>query len=121
MNYKKYLPIYIVIIACLGSCSFDKLEVMVDPLVCDTPVTYTNEAKAIIETNCAYTGCHVSGFASGDFTSYTSMEPMLNQAKFGNRVVTLQNMPPEYATGPTMLTDEELNIIKCWIENDYAE
>lgn len=118
-TYQKFFVVF-----CLAmfafSCSKDKLIIEEDP--CEENVNYNADIQQIIETNCAYSNCHDgSGAAPGNYRTYLGLLPFLNQAFFGTRVVDQRDMPPSYATGPIALTQEEIDLIKCWIENDYAE
>lgn len=99
------------------------------PEVCDTiSPTYEADAKAIIDLTCAYSGCHASGgSAPGDYTTYDGMKAYLDNGSFKDRVVTeadndSKRMPPVYATnGPTELTQEQFDILQCWLLDGYPE
>ena len=119
-------------VACLlilCSCTYDNLdEPVVTPVeFCDTiPASYDLNIRAIVETNCAYEGCH-NGSAPGDYTTYTGMLSSLDEEKIEDRVIFQKDdpnvgMPPNYATdGPQDLTPEELDIFMCWLEAGYPE
>lgn len=109
-------------IVLLLACTKDKYEYpAVSSAVCDTlNATYDSHIKAIVDLSCAISGCHESGAGIGDFTSYSSLEPYLNNGRFETRVITQQDMPPSYATVPA-LTDSELEQISCWIESNTPE
>ena len=112
------------------ACTTDQLLEMPPLALCDTlPVSYDLQVKAIIDTNCAFAGCHVSGTAApGNYTTYNRMLPFLTDREFKRFVIDLRNdpelgMPPDWVTnpGPNDLTDEEFDIISCWVQNDYPE
>ena len=112
------------------SCTSDQLLEMPPLEVCDTlAVSYNLQVKAIIDTNCAFSGCHVAGtIAPGDYRTYEGMVPFLSDREFKRFVIDLRNdpelgMPPDWVTnpGPNDLTDEEFEIISCWVQNDYPE
>lgn len=90
---------------------------------CTEEVSYTNQIASIMNTSCAYSGCHDAGAAVGDFTNYLSLKPYLNADQFVKRVVTLADMPPPYTMDghPKELTKEQLELIECWIKSNYAE
>lgn len=95
----------------------------IDPPKFDCPedVTYTDDIKFILDQSCAYAGCHLNA-APGNYDTYKAMESYLLDGKFKKRVVELKDMPPAYAQdGPTMLTEEQLELLNCWIQNDYKE
>jgi uncharacterized membrane protein len=94
--------------------------------------TYSEEVKAIIDNSCAYSGCHSGNTASAwvsegskDYTTYEGMLDNLNNGKFALRTLELKNMPPAAnfipEGRPTELTENELNILKCWMENGYQK
>lgn len=112
------------------SCSSDKLPEPEAPDFCDTlQVSYNLQVKEIIDANCATPICHRAGtVVPGDYTSYSSLKPFLTEQEFKRFVVDLRNdpdlgMPPNWDTnpGPKDLTQDEFDIIICWIENGYQE
>ncbi len=117
---------YFLTISCFlllhSSCVSESLDP--DPaLVCNTVVTYDDQMAEIIDNSCAYVGCHDGGGdAPGDYTNFAVLSTNLNET-FERRVVEEQNMPPEYAPegSPKTLTADELNLMRCWIEDGYPE
>ena len=112
------------------ACTTDKLPEPEPPAFCDTlQVSYNLQVKQIIDTNCAFTGCHVAGSrAPGNYTCFSSLSPFLTEDEFKRFVIDLRNdpelgMPPDWETnpGPNDLTQEEFDIISCWVEADYPE
>lgn len=111
----------------LASCTNDKLED--NPIACsiNNPATYDVEIVTIINNNCAYSGCHVTGGgAPGDYGSYSGLTTAINSGNFKSRVITQREdpnlgMPPNYATGPMDLSPSELELIQCWIDAGYPE
>jgi hypothetical protein len=101
------------------SCTRDSIEPIFEE--CVDEITYTSNVRSIINSSCAYSGCH-SGTAPGDFTSYAGMVPFLENGKFRKMTILEQSMPPADATeGPSFLTDEQINILFCWAEGGYLE
>lgn len=112
-RYRSLLYFLIVMSAILmSSCKKDKL----DP-VCsgDTP-SYNNTIKVIIDNSCTMSGCHGLNSDNGDFTTYLKLKPYLDNGHLKKHVLKKQDMPVGFK-----LTQEELNLIQCWVENDYAE
>jgi hypothetical protein len=89
--------------------------------ICTEEITYQRDVKTIINATCAYSGCHDGSNAPGDYSFYNGMRPFLNESKFMRRVLDRRDMPPNYSSGPTSLTAEQLNIITCWVQGDYIE
>lgn len=99
------------------ACSTDKLpEPTVNPLCDSISITYDGLIKPIIDASCATLNCHVSGFSQGDFSSYSVMESYLNDNGFKKQVIDTKDMPIGIA-----LTDEEFELMECWVVNGYPE
>jgi len=134
----KFFFLFIIIVSIatalsIQSCTSDEIEEAPATLpvdICEN-VTYLGTVQAIIDRNCSYddgsTGCHSSNapVQQGDFTSFQSI---LNQGVIDEnnprifiRAVEIQNMPPTFATGPTSLTQEEIEILTCWHNTGYRE
>lgn len=59
---------------------------------CNTTLTYNGGIKTLVSTNCAYSGCHVTGTGAGDLSTY---EMLASKAyEINTRVVLVKNMPP---------------------------
>jgi len=81
--------------------------------LCDS-IKYSKHIKPIIISNCSSnSGCHVSGFNKGDFTSYSGLKTKINDGSFKLRVFDSPNNPMP-ASG--MLLQSKLDSIKCWLE-----
>ena len=113
--------LFLIIASCIviSSCSDDKL--MDDGEVCVEEITFRDDIRNILATSCAYSGCHDGSSAPGNYNNYDDMRPFLNDNKFKRRVMERRDMPPSYATGPTSLSESELQLISCWIEGGYLE
>lgn len=91
-----------VLIAGSTGCYYD-VEEELYPLsggggACDTAgfgaLTYTNGIKPVFDTYCATAGCHVSGGAPGNFTSYSGIQPKVNDGSIEQRSIVDRDMPP---------------------------
>jgi len=91
--------------------------------------TYESSIRTIIDNSCAYSGCHDGQSGVGNYTFYDGMVGEINEGDFFTRVVTDRDvpsstMPPPYAVeegGEPRLTEEEFELMLCWIENGYPE
>ena len=79
-------------------------------------ISYMDDIVPIINESCAISNCHVSGFPSGDFTSYDGLKAKADGGQLVSRVVLQQNMPPNNSSGPTSLSDDQIMAFKCWLE-----
>lgn len=114
---KKLIFLFILgILALLSSCSDDEEPMMNMTDNCDSVnVSYQRDIVPIINSSCALTGCHVSGFNSGDFTNYADIKQRADNGRLNTRVVVNQNMPPSNSPGPQSLSDAEIEAFECWI------
>ena len=112
MNVKIIYPVALVLLLC-NAC---KKEEDLTP-TCDggTP-TYDANIAGIINSTCTSTACHGAGSSRGDWTSYATLKPVLDNGNFTNRILTKQDMPKG-----TTLSQDELNLMQCWMENGFPE
>ena len=99
------------------SCSKDKLDD--GAVVCEEPIVY-DDVRSIISQSCGYVGCH-NGINLDNLNSFAGLENSLNSGSFTQRVIDTDNMPPANATGPTSLTLEQLDLLRCWQQNGFSE
>jgi len=125
MTMRKYLfPLGLVFIALcyFTSCSDDDAMMPdMDEIECVEDLTFNDDIQMIINTNCAYSGCHVAGTGLPDYSSYSEVAAQVETGGFEDRVLVRQNMPPSNASGPTELSDGDLNTLRCWIDQGYPE
>lgn len=117
-----YLTWLFVILFCLNSCTLDEL-MRTPQSSCDNIVTsYELNIRQIVDNTCAYSGCHP------EYADYQGILPVLEDGSFRTRVLKLKadanlGMPPDYAPDnrPKDLNEEQINLITCWLENDFPE
>lgn len=101
---------------------------MPEPSDCSTPSpTYEVDIRPIIESSCAYSGCHLDGNTS-IYNNYEDLLPNIESGSFRDRVIAQRadetfGMPPNYAPEgrPTELTAEEVILIQCWLEAGHPQ
>ncbi|HEY8937457.1 MAG TPA: hypothetical protein VIM65_19665 [Cyclobacteriaceae bacterium] len=76
----------------------------------ETGISWSNEVKSIIDTNCAISGCHVSGSQSPNLSSFSTLKNNANAIK--SRVVS-RAMPPDGRS----ITQEQIDKIACWVDD----
>ena len=114
MRTKKYLLIFFSFICC--GCVYHNKDEMLEN--CGWRITYNKPVRSIIASHCAVSGCHVSGFQPGDYTTYSGIKEKVDNGKFKLRVLDLKIMPPY---SKPKLDDDELQILKCWMEQGALE
>lgn len=114
------------------ACTNDVLPEPAIQAQCDSMiVTYDGVVKDIINSSCAYTGCHSSGgIGIGNYGTYEGLLTVLESGLFENRVIAQKDdpaigMPPNSSVYPESikddLTEEELLIIQCWLLAGYPK
>ena len=78
----------------------------------DNTATLSGAVSTIIETNCAVSGCHVSGTGRVNFTV---SENIIQNATQIRNFTQAGIMPPPESGGS--LTAQEKMDIRCWVEN----
>ena len=98
------------------ACDYDQAaEPTLGDNCANVSVTYETGVEELMERTCAYSGCHVSGFSSGDYTTYENIIPFLDAIE--GRTLRAQDMPPSYAPDgkAKSLTADEIQLLDCWI------
>lgn len=120
----RFLAFFLLLTAtfCSVACDYDQAP---EPTISDdcatSEVSYVEGIEELMERTCAYEGCHISGFSSGDYTTYESIIPFVESIQ--SRTLLSQDMPPNYAPDgkAKSLTDEEKQLLECWIANGSPE
>lgn len=115
------------------SCSYDKevvepidntpIDTTTAPIgkLCDTVIpTYDNQVQPIINASCATaTGCHITGTDGNGipYTSFADIKAKVDNGSFETKVLGDKSMP----AGGGSLTDDELEILQCWIDKGALE
>jgi hypothetical protein len=111
----KWLAILIIVWAPIGSCVYNKEELLYpgnsQATDCTTsPATFNADVFPLITSKCAISGCHDETASGGHiFQSYNEISSAKDHIY--NMAVINKAMPP---TGP--LPANEINILRCWIE-----
>jgi len=108
------------LIVSLSACKKDSA----DPIdTCATPeeVSFSTDIQPIMDTSCAYSGCHTVSFSSGDFTSYEELAEKAESGSLLARVVNNKDMPPSYAPDdkPQELSSCDIELVLSWINAGY--
>lgn len=119
----------IIVVLCIGiltlslnSCKKNSA----DPIdACDTAetVSFSNDIVPLLNSTCAYSGCHTVAFASGDFTAYAGVAEKASAGSLLARVVTVKDMPPSYAPDdkPQELSTCDIELFSSWIDAGFPD
>ena len=115
---KHYLLILLVsAMILLTYCSYENEEDLFGQEDCSTlPASLAGEVIPIINTNCAISGCHVTGVQAPDLTK---KENIVAAAPLIKAQVQTRTMPPS-SSGRSLTTDE-IQTITCWVDNGAHE
>ncbi|MBL7729334.1 MAG: hypothetical protein JNM68_16690 [Dinghuibacter sp.] len=115
---KRILPLRVQLIfllvtfIALGSCYYDNEETLYGGGVdCSQVVAkFGTDVSPIIQSKCAYSGCHDAGAAGGvSLTNYNQV--FQNAARIRSSVVVSKTMPKSGSITPV-----EIAKIKCWLD-----
>lgn len=94
------------------SCAYDNAEELYGANSCPPEsVSFEKNIKPIIISNCALSGCHMSGHQQPTLETYAQISSNADKIKTRTSDGT---MPPD-ASGIS-LSMEEIKIIACWVE-----
>lgn len=115
---KILLAIILLSFVVLSGCYYDKEEELypnsTNNTDCNAPLTYNNGIKTLINSNCATSGCHVSGTGKSDFTTYSLIKSNITAIK--DRAITKKNMP-----GPAGMSACNITKLDNWIKAGLPE
>jgi hypothetical protein len=84
---------------------------------CNTAgLTYQNAIKALVDTRCAVSGCHVSGTGRVVLTTYQGVKAIVDDGRLAQRAIVDKTMPP---TGP--LPSCSIRQLEQWIADGAPE
>ena len=100
----------------LFGCSKD--DEKITGVACDgSNLAYNTGISTIINANCTNSSCHGGNSPHGNFTTYGGMQAVISNGAFNNHVLVKQDMPK----GSAVLTQSQLNKLKCWVDNGFPE
>ena len=119
---KKFLLLAALSALVATACKHDPV-VSLKPDPCTSSLSYAVDIFPIVDASCNYAGCH-----DGAYDTYEGIEPKLFSGKLVDRVFHRMNdpvlrMPPGSTAYPyvqkEMLTQTELDLIQCWVNQGY--
>lgn len=114
MKRISYLLSGLLLVLFMVACNSENEEdILPEEEICqDNTATLSGAVSTIIETNCAVSGCHVSGTGRVNFTV---SENIIQNAAQIRSFTQAGIMPPPESGGS--LTAQEKRDIRCWVEN----
>lgn len=97
---KKHIVV-ILAISVIASCNKEKKADKID--CTGLVVSYTNDIAPLVSTKCG--GCH------NEYGTYTGLKSIADDGSLREQVVVKERMPKDGS-----LTDEQIRLFKCWIE-----
>lgn len=115
---------FFILIFLLSNCDkqVGKVEKSAPPQVgaCDT-ITYVKHIQPILVSSCGLgsSGCHNSVGGGGDLNNYAQVKAIGENGKLKNRVI--DGVPSIMPQGGPKLPQSQLDLIQCWITNNYKQ
>lgn len=80
--------------------------------------TYTTNIKAILDANCATSGCHdaVTKEDGKDFSTYASAKTLSQESAFLGAIQHKSGFEP-MPQGSDKLSDATIKLLGCWVQN----
>lgn len=124
---KYHFPIFC-FISCVFVMSCSRDQTTASSLACDTEnmteTRYSTNIKSIIDNSCANSGCHDGtnpSFFVEDYTTYDGILVELENGEIWDEVYVRFDMPQQGSEGLRNFTQENMELFRCWIENDFPE
>jgi hypothetical protein len=103
------LPFFFVV---SSFCSCENKNALPTPADECASISYSGNVAPIISRYCGISGCHVTGFLPGDFTTYEGVHAQIENGLFQLKVLDQKSMPPLDS-----LNEGELGTLQCWVEH----
>lgn len=117
---------FLILLICLFFYNCDKQVGLIEkpiapqPGACDT-ISYNKHIQPIFATSCGLSssGCHSSTGSGGDFTTYAQVKAIGENGKLKARA--FDGVPSVMPMGGPKLPQNQLDLIQCWINNNYKQ
>lgn len=118
-NVLSFLTLSLILL--FSSCEKEEAEIQTYDCTGLTP-TYVSDIQAIMDANCATSGCHnASSQASGiNLSTYESVVEESNRTRFLGSIQHLSGYSP-MPRNQSQLSDTNIQLIYCWVENGQPE
>jgi mono/diheme cytochrome c family protein len=118
MKNKEILSIIsAIILVVLISCKHESIPPIIDDTTVPSGICFQDEVLPVIQSNCAYSGCHAAGGEDPDLSTYSSIKQLVNAGDPQNsklyKYAIGSEMPP---TPKTPLNLEQVTLIYGWIK-----
>ncbi len=121
---KKVCLFFSVVVIALMSCEDDDKIIITNQTkeLCDSiDILYTNDVKPLLEeVGCSGVYCHGSGAAGYTMSDYETTMESAQDPKFLRALRHETGVSP-MPKGREKLSNEEIQVIECWIESGYRE
>jgi mono/diheme cytochrome c family protein len=121
MNRLKFYSVFLLAfgLVLLNACKDEEpVPENEDPIVVDA--TYTDDAAAILNSNCAFSGCHNSGASIGSLEGYTDAKAFAGFGKMIPAVKHESGVSPMPKNG-TKLSDDDIATLEKWVADGLKE
>jgi hypothetical protein len=115
-SYKKQsaslLVTLFVIAAMVQSCEYHNEEELYPNQDCETEnISFSGQILPLIQTQCAISGCHVTGTGRVVLTGYQGVKGVVDDGRLMQQAVISRSMPPDRP-----LTNCQIEQLKAWVD-----
>jgi hypothetical protein len=104
------LPLFVIFIVMLQACVKHDIK----QCQSETVVSYINDIRPIVLTNCAITGCHNGD--NGDSRNWTDFQKFSDHAQDVKRRIQLPKSSEDHMPRVGAITTTQIQLIICWVE-----
>ncbi|NNJ54618.1 MAG: hypothetical protein HKP14_00720 [Bacteroidia bacterium] len=112
------LLIFAISVITFSSCSDDDPDP--EPTPVETKTTYDGAAKAVIDGNCATSGCHTSGAMIGSLEGYADANTFAGYGRMLGAVKHEMGYSP-MPKNSAKLSDTDIATLESWINDGLLE
>jgi uncharacterized membrane protein len=118
INREKMIKkIRFVILLIVGGCAYDnEADLYGTPACPPDEISFSQDIKPIIQTNCAIANCHVDGRQLPSLETFEQIQANAQRIKSRTGNGT---MPPP--TSGKSLSESEIELISCWVDAGAVE
>ena len=120
-NYEKFQTLLILLLALglftLNACKDDEDDVTPQE---EAKTTYTDDASAVFNASCAFSGCHNSGSQMGSLANYADAKAFAGWGKMIPAVKHEAGVTPMPYNQPK-LSDADISTLEKWVEDGLLE
>jgi hypothetical protein len=120
---KKLFSLFVLVFSMMTmACEKDEDDVLASFDCHNVEPSYNLEIKAILNRDCAISGCHNSSSQAGGINlgSYMAAEAESSKARFLGAINQLSDYEP-MPRSASKLSEEDIKLLTCWVDHGSPE